>query len=76
MYEIDEETGKLGFTHNPFSMPQGGLEALNEKDPLDILAYQYDIVCNGVNYHQEPFVTMTWRSWKKHSISQDMTKKH
>ena len=48
MYEIDEETGKLGFTHNPFSMPQGGLEALNEKDPLDILAYQYDIVCNGV----------------------------
>ena len=43
-----KETGKLGFTHNPFSMPQGGLEALNEKDPLDILAYQYDIVCNGV----------------------------
>ena len=39
---------KSGFTHNPFSMPQGGLEALNEKDPLDILAYQYDIVCNGV----------------------------
>lgn len=48
MYEIDEETGKLGFTHNPFSMPQGGLEALNTKDPLDILAYQYDIVCNGI----------------------------
>lgn len=48
MYEIDEETGKVGFTHNPFSMPQGGLEALNTKDPLDILAYQYDIVCNGV----------------------------
>lgn len=48
MYELDEETGKIGFTHNPFSMPQGGLEALNEKDPLDILAYQYDIVCNGV----------------------------
>lgn len=47
MYEIDEETGKVGFTHNPFSMPQGGLEALNTKDPLDILAYQYDIVCNG-----------------------------
>ena len=46
--EIDEETGKLGFTHNPFSMPQGGLEALNTMDPLDILAYQYDIVCNGV----------------------------
>ena len=48
MYETDEETGKVGFTHNPFSMPQGGLQALNEKDPLDILAYQYDIVCNGV----------------------------
>jgi aspartyl-tRNA synthetase len=48
MYELDEETGTIGFTHNPFSMPQGGLKALNEKDPLDILAYQYDIVCNGV----------------------------
>ena len=48
MYELDEETGKVGFTHNPFSMPQGGLEALNSKDPLEILAYQYDIVCNGV----------------------------
>ena len=48
MYEYDNETKKIGFTHNPFSMPQGGLEALNEKDPLDILAYQYDIVCNGV----------------------------
>ena len=48
MYETDEETGKVGFTHNPFSMPQGGLEALNTKDPLEILAYQYDIVCNGV----------------------------
>lgn len=48
MFEVDEETKKVGFTHNPFSMPQGGLEALNTKDPLDILAYQYDIVCNGV----------------------------
>ena len=48
MYEVDEETGELGFCHNPFSMPQGGLEALETKDPLDILAYQYDIVCNGV----------------------------
>lgn len=48
MFEMDEETKKVGFTHNPFSMPQGGLEALNTKDPLDILAYQYDIVCNGV----------------------------
>lgn len=48
MYELDEETGKIIFTHNPFSMPQGGLDALLNKDPLDILAYQYDIVCNGV----------------------------
>lgn len=48
MYEVDEETGKIGFTHNPFSMPQGGLEALTTMEPLDILAYQYDIVCNGV----------------------------
>lgn len=48
MYEYDQEEKKIVFTHNPFSMPQGGLEALNTKDPLDILAYQYDIVCNGV----------------------------
>ena len=48
MFEKDPETKQVGFTHNPFSMPQGGLEALNTKDPLDILAYQYDIVCNGV----------------------------
>lgn len=48
MYELDEETKKPGFTHNPFSMPQGGLDALNNSDPLEILAYQYDIVCNGV----------------------------
>ena len=48
MYEIDPETKQLGFTHNPFSMPQGGLKSLMELNPLDILAYQYDIVCNGV----------------------------
>ena len=48
MYEVDEVTGKLDFMHNPFSMPQGGMEALKEKEPLEILAYQYDIVCNGV----------------------------
>ncbi len=48
MYEYDATEKKIGFTHNPFSMPQGGLEALNTKDPLDILAYQYDIVCNGI----------------------------
>lgn len=48
MYELDPVTRQIGFTHNPFSMPQGGLEALDREDPLDILAYQYDIVCNGV----------------------------
>jgi len=48
MYEFDEETGKIIFSHNPFSMPQGGLEDLNTKDPLEINAYQYDIVCNGI----------------------------
>ncbi|MCM1178904.1 MAG: aspartate--tRNA ligase [Clostridium sp.] len=48
MYEYDKDSKKIIFTHNPFSMPQGGLEALNEKDPTEILAYQYDIVCNGV----------------------------
>ncbi|MBQ1607931.1 MAG: aspartate--tRNA ligase [Lachnospiraceae bacterium] len=48
MYEIGEESGELEFCHNPFSMPQGGLDALRTQDPLDILAYQYDLVCNGV----------------------------
>ena len=48
MYEIGEESGELEFCHNPFSMPQGGMKALEEKDPLEVLAYQYDIVCNGV----------------------------
>ena len=48
MFELDPDTKQIGFTHNPFSMPQGGLEALNTKDPLEVLAYQYDIVCNGV----------------------------
>lgn len=48
MYEIDDKTGKLEFSHNPFSMPQGGMEALENKPPLEIEAYQYDIVCNGI----------------------------
>ncbi|MEQ8396366.1 aspartate--tRNA ligase [Thalassobaculum sp.] len=48
MYELDEKTGKIEFSHNPFSMPQGGMEALESQDPLDILAYQYDVVCNGI----------------------------
>jgi len=48
MYELNPDTGKVEFSHNPFSMPQGGLEALEKQDPLTIKAYQYDIVCNGV----------------------------
>ena len=48
MYEWNEDDKKIDFSHNPFSMPQGGMQALLEKDPLDILAYQYDIVCNGI----------------------------
>lgn len=48
MYEWNETDKKIDFSHNPFSMPQGGLEALETKDPLDILAFQYDIVCNGI----------------------------
>ena len=48
MYELNEETGKIDFSHNPFSMPQGGMEALTTQDPLTIKAFQYDIVCNGV----------------------------
>ena len=48
MYEWDEENKCVAFSHNPFSMPQGGMEALEKKDPFDILAYQYDIVCNGI----------------------------
>src|ERR1700758_3421070 len=47
MYELNQETGKIDFSHNPFSMPQGGIEALNSEDPLHIKAFQYDIVCNG-----------------------------
>jgi aspartyl-tRNA synthetase len=47
MYELDEETSRVEFSHNPFSMPQGGLEALDNLDPLDIKAWQYDLVCNG-----------------------------
>ena len=48
MYEINKDSGKIDFSHNPFSMPQGGIESLNNNDPLEILGYQYDIVCNGI----------------------------
>ena len=47
MFERDEDTGKIDFSHNPFSMPQGGMDDLENKDPEEILAYQYDLVCNG-----------------------------
>jgi aspartyl-tRNA synthetase len=48
MFELDDESNGYQFSHNPFSMPQGGLESLTQENPLDILAYQYDIVCNGI----------------------------
>ena len=48
MFERDEQTGKIEFSHNPFSMPQGGMDALEKQDPLDIKAWQYDLVCNGI----------------------------
>jgi aspartyl-tRNA synthetase len=48
MYELDEETGEVTFSHNPFSMPQGGMDALLQQPPLEVKAFQYDIVCNGV----------------------------
>jgi aspartyl-tRNA synthetase len=48
MFEYNEDAQKIDFSHNPFSMPQGGMEALNQKNPLDITAYQYDLVCNGI----------------------------
>ena len=48
MFEIDEQTKKINFSHNPFSMPQGDINKINFEKPLDIKAYQYDIVCNGV----------------------------
>ena len=48
MYELNEESGQIDFSHNPFSMPQGGMDALETQDPLSIKAFQYDIVCNGI----------------------------
>ena len=53
MFEKDEITGKIEFSHNPFSMPQGGMEALNTQDPLEIKAWQYDLVCNGIELPSE-----------------------
>ena len=48
MFELDNKTNKIKFSHNPFSLPQGKINEINLKDPLEIKAYQYDIVCNGV----------------------------
>ena len=62
MYEIGEESGELEFCHNPFSMPQGGMNALCNEEPLSILAYQYDLVCNGVELSSGAVITMTRRS--------------
>ena len=63
MFEMDEENGKIEFSHNPFSMPQGGLEALESQNPLDVLAYQYDIVCNGVELSSGPSGIIVPISW-------------
>ena len=62
IYERDEETGKVDFEHNPFSMPQGGMEAL-EGDPLDVLGYQYDLACNGYELVSGAIrkPSLTWR---------------
>lgn len=76
MFELDPETKQIGFTHNPFSMPQGGLEALNTMDPLEILAYQYDIVCNGVELSSGAVRNHDIEIMKKLSPSQVMTKRH
>ena len=59
MYEIDEETGETIFTHNPFSMPQGGMDALLGKDPTEVLAYQYDWYVMESNWHPAPLEIMT-----------------
>lgn len=75
MFEKDPETKKIGFTHNPFSMPQGGLEALNTMDPLDILAYQYDIVCNGVELSSGAVRNHDMQIMEKHLRLQVTTKK-
>ncbi len=60
MYELDENR-KIEFSHNPFSMPQGGMDALNNQDPLTIKAWQYDLVCNGWNYQAGLFETICQR---------------
>ncbi len=58
LYEYNEDEKKIDFSHNPFSMPQGGLDALLNQDPLTIKAYQYDIVCNGLNFPVAPYETI------------------
>ncbi len=65
MFEWDELEQKVVFSHNPFSMPQGEMEALETKNPLDILAYQYDIVCNGIELSSGALETTSLRSCTK-----------
>ena len=69
MFERDEATGAIGFSHNPFSMPQGGMEALESDDPLSVLAYQYDIVCNGVELSSGAIRITGAISWSRPSRS-------
>ena len=73
MYEWDEQTKQVTFSHNPFSLPQGGLEALETKDPLEILAYQYDIVRNGIELSSGALrATIARTSWSRRSRSPAM----
>ena len=69
MYEIDPSTGKTVFTHNPFSMPQGGLEALETKAPTEVLAYQYDLVCNGIELASGAVRNHDVEAWTESSCS-------
>ena len=67
MYAVDNKTNKIIFSHNPFSMPQGNVENLNFEKPLEIKAYQYDIVCNGVELsseNQKPYRELLYKLFK------------
>lgn len=75
MYEENEETGAIDFGHNPFSMPKGGLEALNNEDPLNITAIQYDFVCNGYEMSSGAVRNHDIEIMKKHSTLLVMMKK-
>ena len=66
MYEEDENTKRINFSHNPFSMPQGGLESLENNDPLEVKAFQYDIVCDGVELSSGAIRNHDPKIMKKH----------